>query len=91
MQSALRHVSFAFFCKAYFVQRKVSPPDLVVAPALEQGVPFLTVAALAGAAPKASAMRSEAVAAAMTLRNMKTSVVNVLIITKIALKSVKFL
>jgi hypothetical protein len=54
-------------------------------------VPFLTVAALAGAAPKASAMRSEAVAVAMTLRNMKTSVVDVLIITKIALKSVKFL
>jgi hypothetical protein len=54
-------------------------------------VPFLTVAALAGAAPKASAMSSEAVAVAITLRNIKTSIVNGLIITKIALKSVKFL
>jgi hypothetical protein len=87
----LRQVSFAFFWRTYFTQRKVSPPDLVVAPALEQGVPFLTVAALAGAAPKASAMSSEAVAVAITLRNIKTSVVNGLIITKIALKSVKFL
>ena len=53
MQSLLRQVSFAFVWRAYFAQRKVSPRDFVVAPSLEHGVPFLIVAALAGATLKA--------------------------------------
>ena len=49
---------------------KVEPPDYVVAPALEQGVPFLT-AALAGATLRVTETSSAAVVAARTLRNMK--------------------
>ena len=71
MQSLLRQVSFAFVWRAYFAQRKVSPRDFVVAPSLEHGVPFLIVAALAGATLKASAINTEAVAVAITLRNIE--------------------
>jgi hypothetical protein len=70
MQSDVRQVSFEFFISAYFVHLKVEPPDFVVAPALEQGVPFFT-AALAGATLRVRETRSAAVDAARTLRNMK--------------------
>ena len=70
MQSFVRHVSFEFLTRAYLTHLKVAPPDLVVAPALEQGVPFFT-AALAGATLRVSETKSAAVVAASTLRNMK--------------------
>ena len=70
MHSVVRHVSFEFLTSAYLAQRKVLPPDLVVAPALEHGVPFFT-AALAGATLRVAETSSAATYAAMTLRNMK--------------------
>jgi hypothetical protein len=70
MQSVVRHVSFEFFISAYFVHLKVEPPDFVVAPALEQGVPFFT-AAFAGATLRVRETSIAAVDAASTLRNMK--------------------
>jgi hypothetical protein len=70
MQSVVRHVSFAFFTNAYLTHLKVEPPDLVVAPDLEQGVPFFT-AALAGAMLRVVETSSAAIDAARTLRNMK--------------------
>jgi hypothetical protein len=70
MQSVVRHVSFEFFTSAYLMHLKVEPPDFVVAPALEQGVPFFT-AALAGAMLRVTETSSAAVDAARTLRNME--------------------
>jgi hypothetical protein len=63
-------VSFEFFTSAYLTHLKVEPPDFVVAPALEQGVPFFT-AAFAGATLRVRETSSAAVDAARTLRNIK--------------------
>jgi len=81
MQSRDNQVNFEFFTKGFFAHRYVDPLTLVVAPAFLQETPLLIlVAALAGTAVVVAATRAAVPSTTRTLRNMKTSVDDVLIL-----------